>query len=65
MSGSTDAGGSLDKFALSDRKNTPMAMSISAVASKLIETEERASPGTILVSFAGFLFGVTCLVLMV
>jgi hypothetical protein len=42
-----------------------MAISISAVASKLIETEERASPGTILLSFIGFLFGVTCLIVMV
>jgi hypothetical protein len=39
-------------------------MLISAVAAKLVEAEERASTGTIVLFFAGFFFAVTCLVVM-
>jgi hypothetical protein len=39
-------------------------MLISAVATRLGEAEERASTGAMVLLFVGFLFAVTCLVVM-
>ena len=41
-----------------------MAMLISAVATRLAEAEERASPGAMLLFLIGFFFALTCLVVM-